>query len=127
MSFKRYSHTWWKYFCFRYIWVWMHDDGSQTILSTDQVLDVSKLKQNGVFQFHCLASNVIENQRHNIIIKTSVDLTGFGFVLIICNRALYALLGSASAVIFLKSYKLKAECAGLVWITDLKIHSWLCS
>lgn len=56
--------------------MWILSDGTKTILSTSPYLELHPIRSKGTFQFQCLASNVIENQRHTIVMKTKIEIKG---------------------------------------------------
>lgn len=58
------------------MWMWLIDDGTKTVLSTEATLDLSSLSQSGHFKFQCLASNVIKEQRFTIAVETTIDIPG---------------------------------------------------
>ena len=62
--------------------MWVLGDGTKTILSTSPFLDLSPIQSTGIFQFQCLASNMIETQRHTIVMKTKIKIQGMSNLLL---------------------------------------------
>jgi hypothetical protein len=80
-----------RYYCYakasphpEYVWLWHRGrteastagDEEDTIMSTNQYLDISGIHDGGHFLFKCLVSNIIDEQRHTLTLETELNLLG---------------------------------------------------
>ncbi|ELT95632.1 hypothetical protein CAPTEDRAFT_213333 [Capitella teleta] len=80
-----------RYYCYakgsptpEYVWLWhrgndgdsLPQDDVDTIMSTNQYLDISSIQGTGHFLFKCLVSNVIDGKRSTLTLETELNLSG---------------------------------------------------